>query len=373
MTREGGRAIGPLVTLALGGAVLVAAALFGTPSLYPLGLALVILPLVAVSWVTLAARGLRLQRSAPAGPLLEGEPGRLRLRIVAGRLRPPGGVLREPLRPRPLPFGPRLLAIDEEISFPRRGRVSPGRAELVVADPLGLVERRIAGAEAAPLLVLPRPEPITFQAGAAGGRSLGVGERGGGGRGPDSWAAEFEIEGLRPYREGTPAARIHWPTAARTGELHERRISAGADAARLLVFDPRSPADSDALDRAARAAASLCLELSTGGCSVLVPPFARPAVVDSTLRGWPEIHARLAVVGPDDGAPAIERIGRAGLVVWVSAEPGPRPERELRRVPAAARVLVRPGVSDEGAALFRVAGCSGHRIGSVIDRRRAAV
>ena len=50
------------------------------------------------------------------------------------------------------------------------------------------------------------------------------------------------MDGLRPYRPGSPASRIHWRTVARSGEMYEKRFVAGADAAPLIVLDPTSPA-----------------------------------------------------------------------------------------------------------------------------------
>lgn len=358
---------------ALGLALVAIAALFGLPSLLPLAAALIVLPLIAIAWVAGATRGLRLHRSVPAGPLLEGEPGKLRLELERGRLPLPGGELIDPLRPAPIGFGLRPPPVDEDLTFPRRGRQPLGRGAAVVRDPLGLAERRVESADGGELIVLPRPQQLRYRAGGAGARSLGAGARGGGGSGPDSWAAEFEIDGLRPYRDGTPASRIHWPTVARTGELQERRITAGADAARLIVIDPTGAADPAALDAAIRAAASLCVELARIGCAVMLPPRSRLVELESSLRGWPELHSRLALLEPDAGAPAVHRIGRAGLAILLSADPSRRPEQELRRIPAARRILVRPGLAEGPAALFSVAGCVGRAVGAARRSRTGVV
>lgn len=355
----------------IGLALLATGALFGTPSLYPPGIALVMLPGLTLIWVLLSSRGVRLRRVAPGGTLIEGERAQLEIAIGGGPVPPPGGELRDPLLGTPAHFGPGGLELSRTVSFPRRGWRSLGTAEALVRDPLGLFERRIEGPPAPELLVLPRVEPVGFTGTGSAGRTLAGGRRGSGGAGPDSWAAEFEIDGLRSYREGTPASRIHWPTAARTGELHERRITAGAEAARLLVVDPRRPAGSGALDAAIRAAASLALELAkAGGCAVLIGGEGRALELDRGLRAWPKLHAALAVVEDDAGAPALHRIGRSGLVVWVSADPSRRVEAELRKVRASRRILVRPNPGSEGlGALFAVAGCSGRALG---ERARPA-
>ncbi len=359
--------------MALGAALGALGLLFGAPSLFPAAIALTGVPALAAAWVFVSGRGLRLRRSVPAGPLLEGEAGRLRLELETGRLPPPGGGIVDPLCGEPIPFGSSSFTVDRELSFDRRGRRELGFATARVRDPLALAERRTDSAAGGELLVLPRPHPIRFRAGGEGARSLGTGSRGGGGSGPDSWAAEFEIDGLRPYRDGTPASRIHWPTVARTGELQERRITAGADAARLIVVDPAQPAGEPALDAAVRAAASLCLELAPIGCAVMVPPSSRLVELDSSLHGWPDLHARLALLTAADDAPAVHRIGRAGLAIWVSADPSERPERELRRIPAGRRLLVRPGIAEDAGALFSVAGCVGRAVGAGRRRRTAVV
>ncbi len=115
------------------------------------------------------------------------------------------------------------------------------------------------------------------------------------GTGLDTRAIDFEIDGLRPYRNGSPASRIHWATVARTGEMVEHRLVAGADSSPLVVLDRCNPADQDSLDSAVRAAASICVHLApAGGCTLLVSGERRRLEVDSQLRAWPQVHAHLA-------------------------------------------------------------------------------
>lgn len=362
---------------ALGLALLVSGTLFGSPSLYPAGIALLAIPLASIAWVRLAAQRAQLRRRTPVGSLIEGHSYPIEISLSRGLVPPPGGALIDPLLDGPRPVGPHSRRWGESILFARRGRRDLGAAEIVIRDPFGLSERRRRSADGGQVVVLPRTEPLQFTAGGAGGNALGFGERGGGGAGPDSWAAEFEIDGLRSYREGTPAARIHWPTLARTGELHERRITAGADAARLVVIDPQRPAGEDALDAAVRAAASICLELAAGGgCALILGGDMRALEIDPRLRAWPQAHHRLALVEAGAGAPPIQRIGRAGVVFWVSADPSPGAEQRCRRLPATRRLLVRPASQPLGGpVLFRVAGCEAAELraaGRGPSRRRAA-
>ena len=113
--------------------------------------------------------------------------------------------------------------------------------------------------------MLPRVEPVTApgSGGAGAGAQAGLGAQPSlSGRRLDASAAELEIDGLRAYREGAPASRIHWPSVARTGEMLERRLVAELDSAPLIVMDPSAPASEEALDKAVRAAASLCVWLA---------------------------------------------------------------------------------------------------------------
>ena len=132
-------------------------------------------------------------------------------------------------------------------------------------------------------------------------------------RAADALAA-VDLDGLVPYRPGTSAARIHWPALARGAGLIERQLRAEADSRPLVVLDPRAPADSEALDAAVRAAASLVLEHARGGgCGLLLPGDRRPSTIEPDLVAWPSAHARLAVVERWRGLPgAGPRLRRRG-------------------------------------------------------------
>jgi uncharacterized protein (DUF58 family) len=248
------------------------------------------------------------------------------------------------------------------VTFERRGRRRLGPARLVISDPLGLVERRLETPPGDEVLVLPRIEPVI-----AGGRGeAAVAESAAGGR-PAEVAAEIEMESLRPYREGAPASRIHWPTVARVGTLMERRLLADSNAQPLVVVDPTQPASELALDMAVRAAASLCIHLArAGGCSVLLPGDRRAVDLAPDLGGWPGLHARLALVEPAMGGPAARLQGRRGAVFWITARQAL--PRGLERIHAE-RYLVSPSVM-RGDATFTVAGCGATPLGR--GARRAA-
>src|SRR5829696_7258863 len=342
-------------TAVLGATFLAAGLGFGLTAALVCGVGLLGLAGGAVAWVELATRGGRLERERGPGRIDERDAYPLRLRLRGTLLPPPGGELREPLLERPLPVGPRWrreLVRDVWLEGPGRRRI--GAARLIVGDPLGLWRRELSTEDGDDLVVLPRVEAVHWSEGGteAGGRSEGSGSasdanarRGG--------LAQFEVDGLRPYRDGSPASRIHWPAVARTGEMVERRLVAGGDPRPMVVFEPRGGADRTERERAMRAAASLCVALArAGGCDLLLPGERKPLTIDSGLRSWPEAHTRIALADPRAGVGSTSRF-RGATVLWVTAGRGLPPS--VRRL-GAGSMLVTPHGSRRSAA-FRVAGC----------------
>ncbi len=354
-------------TAGLGIAFLLVGLGFGLTAALVCGIALLGLALVAVGWVELATRGGRLERLSGPGRLQESEPYPLRIRLRRTILPPPGGELLDPLLDRPVSVGPRWpRELERSIWLASPGRIRLEAARLVVRDPLGLWQRRLDSGTALDLVVLPRIDPVRWvgpgaepggHAAGSGHASDAVSRRGG--------AAQFEVDGLRPYRDGSPASRIHWPAVARTGEMIERRLVAGGEPRPLVVYDPRGAASTADRERAMRAAASLCVELGrSGGCDLLLPGERRPFHVDPALRSWPEAHVRIAVSDPDGGPPLGPAL-RGSAVLWVTAGRGlPASLRGVR----AGSFLITPSGSRRAAA-FRVSGCFGYPIGAVADRR----
>jgi len=295
---------------ALGVCLCLLAAAFGTPALYVPGTALVLLAAAAAASVGFASRGLQLVREGPGGPVEEGERVLMLTRVLG-----PRGVLRggELAGGAHAQFTPRRRLQGDRLRFTvlagSRGRHTIAPSVLRLRDPFGICERRVLSAPSE-LLVLPRVQRLAPGALAR----LGVV---GAGRHPAGGAAE--LDGLRPYRPGTPASRIHWPTVARTGTLVERGLLAECDELPLLVLDAFVGSHEQALDMAVRAAASLALALArAGGCSILLAGDQRPRRLGPDLGGWPALHRRLALLEPAR-TPARAAIERAPLLLWVSA------------------------------------------------------
>jgi uncharacterized protein (DUF58 family) len=241
--------------------------------------------------------------------------------------------------------------LELEVSPPRRGELVVGPAAVRFADPFGICAReRIS--QPGRLLVLPRLERIPR---ADLERLVGLGRsapRQDGGTG---------VGGLRPYRAGAPASRIHWLSVARRGALIERRLEEDAEEAAVTVaLETRSPASEEALDMAVRAAASLCVGLAAvGGCSLLLPGWGAARPIRADLASWPGLHARLALLSA--GQELDWRvITRARLIVLVSAA-------AVEQTRAAVGCTVSP-LRAERAMLFEVAGCAVQPAGRATER-----
>ena len=123
--------------------------------------------------------------------------------------------------------------------FARRGlrRLEP--PSLIVRDMLELASAtRVGEGSAQELLVLPRTEPVRWSGRDRGQRRA----EGSDSRHAEEPLAAVDVDGLRPYRPGTPASRIHWAALARGAGLLERRLRADGDTRPLVVLDARAPA-----------------------------------------------------------------------------------------------------------------------------------
>jgi uncharacterized protein (DUF58 family) len=299
------------------------------------------------------------------------------IEVSRGPLGLPGGEVFDPVTRSSVPVraalsfasGSRRASVTITASFARRGRKHLPPPSVTCRDVLGLAEVCKPGeGEPDELLVLPRTEPVNWI-----GRNLGAYSQASPGRSSSEPLAAAELDGLRPYRVGTPASRIHWPAVARGAGLLERRMRADGSSRPLVVLDARcAERTSEALDAAVRAAGSIVLELARrGGCGLLMPGDRRPIEVDPDLTRWPVAHLRLALVESPPGGmnarpPLLRTASRLGRVFYVAVEPPRRLPQALSGHAQLPPVLVLPaGVEPRtrGAMVFEVAGCRGYVTG----------
>ncbi len=305
-------------------------------------------------------RGASVERQDGAWSVVEGEPYRLADPSSAGPHQASAGARERSVARafdpgRPLLRSPGGRDALRAARTPAASTGSPGDQRPVPAT--GREAGRLRAARG------PGPAPGRGGHGAGAGRSplarsrWDRGRRGGGwprrrgGRLRARWPAA-------PTGLARSASRIHWRSAARSGELVEHRLVSGGGSDPLLVLDAYRPDGREALDRAVRAAASLCVALArAGGCNVLLPDRARPVRLDPSLRAWPELHARLAMV---EGSKRMPRPPRRGSVAyWVSASPQARANAAAAGVRAG--VLVTPG-DPEAHDVSSLAGCRARAI-----------
>jgi uncharacterized protein (DUF58 family) len=354
-------------------ALILVALLFDAAPLFVPGVAIILLGVAAPAWVAVAAQGATIQRTLESTRVVEDEPIEATIEVRRGPWGLPGAVVLDPLAGEPVSIrspmsiisGASSASVRIVASFPRRGirRIEP--PTLIVSDALELA--RIVRESPSPpqeLLVLPRTDRVKWVPGA--GEKW---RRATGAAALEPFGAT-EVDGLRPYRQGTPASRIHWPALARGAGLLERRLRADTESRPLVVVDARCDGAPEHLDAAVRAAASLVLELGTRtGCGLLLPGEFRPLEIEQDLIAWPIAHARLALVegGPETRAPGLAPGARSAQVLYVAATPHARLPAGLAGAGVRVAILVVPkalATQPRHEASFEVAGCLGFVVGA---------
>jgi uncharacterized protein (DUF58 family) len=372
-----------------GGLFALIAFVFDAAPLFVPAVAMLALGLLAPAWVYLAAAGASARRRVVTERVVEEEPFNAVIEVRRGRLGLGGWgsfevvdpltssrfELRESLSPL---RGDRTADLRVMARFRRRGLHRLPPPTLTLSDPLELARAESRGTGAAQeVLVLPATEPVRWRRSDHGHR-LRLPE---GHDGTEALAA-VDVDGLRPYRPGTSASRIHWPAVARGHGLIERRLQADGDTRPLIVLDARVPATAERLellDAAVRAAASLVLELARrGGCGLLLPGEQRTTRIDRELIAWPAACARLAVVEPvpegrSGPGPALTSTRTAGAMIYVAASPVDRLGARLTAAGTGPTVLVVPerllvagrpaGLRGAMRPAFAVSGCRGFLLG----------
>jgi uncharacterized protein (DUF58 family) len=376
------RAAGIIVAGAL---LVIVAFAFDTSGLFVPGIAFLVVGILVPPWIWLASLSTSVSRVVEVDRVLEDQPLEARIEVRGGPLGVPGGEILDPLAGGPIGLSSALFAprhgatadVRVVARFGRRGRRTLEPPALALRDPLGLVRLvRQGQASSQSLLVLPRLDRPRWARHESGERF----DRRAGAASLEALAA-VDIDGLRPYRPGTPASRISWPALARGAGLLERRMQAERDSGPLVVLDIRSGGHPEHADAAVRAAASLTHELAgQSGCEVLLPGDRRPVLIEPDLCAWPSVHVRLALLeeGPEAQPPSLSARPRSGMIFYVAARPERLPAPLLRGDHRGA-VLVLP--SDLTPPVrqpprFEVSGCAGYllAVGGRVEaaRERAA-
>ncbi len=241
--RGGACAVKRAAAVAVAGlALILVALLFDAAPLFVPGVAITLLGVVAPAWVVLAAHGASIERTLDSQRVVEEEPIEATIEVRRGHWGLPGAAVVDPLVGESVSIrtsmsivsGGTSASVRIVASFPRRGmrRIDPPM--LIVSDALDLARIvRESPSPAQELLVLPRTERVKWVPGA------GEKWRRATGAAPLEPFGATEVDGLRPYRQGTPASRIHWAALARGAGLLERRLRADTETRPLVVLDAR--------------------------------------------------------------------------------------------------------------------------------------
>ena len=351
--------------------------------------ALIAIGAIAPAWVCCAARGASAVRVLAAHQVVEDQPLQAKIEVRRSLLGLPGAEVIDPVTDSRFALsgplspirGARHASVDVVAQFPRRGEHLLAEPSLEVSDPLALARVQVGGsADGQRILVMPRIEPVRRL---GGERSFRIDAMNG--DHASEMMAAVDVDGLRPYRVGTPASRIHWPALARGAGLLERRLRADGDHRPLVVLDAQlRGAPAQLLDAVVRAAASLALDLGrAGGCALLLPGDQRPTRIDGELARWPGAYRRLALVRPavGGGGPAVGAArGRSGPMIFLTPSPSERLAAALTLAAGSAAVLVVPtdelvqgrprGVRGRLRPLLDVCGCRGFALGVGLVRER---
>jgi hypothetical protein len=326
-----------LTVTGAGAALILIGLLFDAAPLFVPAVALTLIGLTAPAWVWLSVTGARVSRRLPTERVVEGEPLAATIEIRRGLLGLPGAEVVDPFTgsrlevgggPLSVLTGGRSVSVRVVTRFGRRGLHTLRAPSLLARDPLELARvESVSAMPAQQLLVLPRTEPVRWLA-VGRGRRLRV---------PDGHAttealAAVDLDGLRPYRPGTPASRIHWPALARGAGLIEKRLRADGDTRPLIVLDARLPAPAIAESGELLDAAGRLLDARVSPGRRLRPAPPRRAATDHHRSRAHHLAGGLRPTG-----------GRAGR----GAGSGPRPRCRTHR-PDGLRGSARARASDRG-------------------------
>jgi uncharacterized protein (DUF58 family) len=265
--------------IAIGFAALAAGSGIGSSALFAVGVALSVVVIYSAAAVLAASWSVRIGRRVRADEVVEGEPLEIEIDLA---VRSGLGVVCELASPGVAPVRLHAGANRVTAAFGRRGRHLLGPATVFVRDPFRLFACELRTGDSVAVLVLPR-----------------------GREGPAPWLPDLQresepvdLDGLREYRPGTPASRVHWPSLARGAGLVERRLTGERVRAPVHVVDTSAAADAAEADRIVGSAVTRIMQSARAeGCEVLLSDGEGPVTIGPGLRGWPPLHRRLAVLG----------------------------------------------------------------------------
>jgi uncharacterized protein (DUF58 family) len=244
---------------------------FGTAVMFPVAVGLSLAPLAALAWVKALDRPMLLRRRTGHLELTEGQSVDVGLEV-----RPDTGG----------PIPGRAVMLDRlgsthvvETELARRGRVLRGRyeiaaaprgryrldgAELLIGDPFGLAEARIAMDRADHMLVYPRVydlEGLFTDGGTPGGDR---------GRSMLHRTAGYDLHSIREHQQGESLRRVHWRSTARRRQLMVKELQDTPRDEACVLLDGEAAAlagtaPESTFDMQVRAAASLLRRMSDAG------------------------------------------------------------------------------------------------------------
>lgn len=315
------------------GALVVAGRVLGAFELYLLGAGVAALVGVALLAVNLTRLQIGLSRSLVPPRVHAGGPARVELRLAnhARRKTPTlrlhdavTGTRGANLLISPLGHNEQARAA-YQLPTDRRGALTVGPLQLVVADPFGLCESRTTGLGTAQLVVYPHIDDLYAlehasshdpQATSRHPNALGrVGD---------------DFYALRPYVVGDDLRRVHWPSVARTGELMIRQHELPWQERTTVLLDVRAGGhSSESFERAVSATASILVAAFGRGDQIRLCSTDRADSGFGLGRGHLDalLH-HLALLKLDQGATLqagiddLIRSGAGGSLVVVAANLG---------------------------------------------------
>ncbi len=263
------------MTFLFGVTVYVVAWAFGSKSLYPVAVGLVLAVLLAWAWIRLARRPEALQWGSRRREHIEGDEVQIEIeaRLEPGRVPPPATLLEQSVRS----LGVRRTRLERNgdvlsaryrlVGVPR-GRYVLRGARAIMEDPFGLERAEIKLPGGSTLLVYPRLAELgelfsDWGAGQPHGRRLLL-------RRPSG----FDFHSVREYVQGESLRRVHWPSTAKRGELIVKELEDAPRDEVGVLLDAACPSTGkppdSSFDTEVRAAGSILLAHARRGRRALL-------------------------------------------------------------------------------------------------------